>query len=1035
MANLLSLFTTSLILLCECYAQFSAQCNFKPSINFMTDNSDIVVKGAVLRKLEELTTAENTYTIDVVVTEVYKGYKTFGNISSIALSAPNSDVPNVYRFGNFRLGPCLTEVRPHAEYIFFLTTGRSSPVLNPAIGGLEGQESKEVTPNQDEGRIQLQPQYNQGVTDPVEEFSVNREKMILMKLGWSTWGSWSPCSDPCGGTGTQSRKRTCDKDFADACEGAVKEVRECNLFGCGQMKNLLEIMNLQDRPTGVRHPKNRHSAYRITSEASITIPTSMIYTHVFPDEFSILLSLKPRPSGSLDNSNLYAVVMVGPQRDLQLAIHIGRHPTVLYHTPYGRREIVFEGYTITRDWHSIAFGIRRNSVTMVADCSYEKIKNLPVGDEISIGTDGFTSIGSPSGGVDGISDITFSGDIDQFVILPDPAAASLQCSSQERMLPLPPEDLFDYYPVRDPDSADVPFDIDPAQVNPSLDISTTPSTVRIPTTPSTTDNIFQSTPIPSPSTTEPSGKVTEKPDFIDDENAIPPVNIIPNGVEPDIIVIPSRGDHPDIIVDPEVIRLPSSIEPEAERSIKQTTKAPKIPAPEGPERNHDERQIKGSPANIPLKVTDMRPGEGAYPPGDGYLRDNGDLFDDASSGDDAYNEGGVEWSTWSTCSTTCGLGTRYRFGFCQKDSTHLDCRRGHTITAQRKSCKLHNCEGVMQWSDWSACSRTCGENSVRTRMAFCPDERAHEDCIRPGQTVVERKSCDVPACSDVCAEECQNDGECRNGECVCPPGYSGQSCQHQTCSPQCRNGGVCLSNNVCQCPDGTLPPYCTRRCTPDCQNGGTCSTGNRCHCPEGYSGFRCETPICTSSCQNGGRCVGPDKCQCTSGYGGTDCSKAQCLLGCENGGTCIRPDYCRCPPAYRGSRCEIGYCRERCRNGGTCIGADTCKCTRGYTGAFCKRSKCPRGCPPSMTCVGHNRCIPKSFASRGTKHSSAGRKTWCPLTSFSQQIKTSYVKPVIRNIRISCGPFGLQSCNSQRLAYTIAYRTTYKTSYRCANRG
>eukprot|EP00057_Strongylocentrotus_purpuratus_P021860 XP_011676334.1 PREDICTED: uncharacterized protein LOC752022 [Strongylocentrotus purpuratus] len=102
----------------------------------------------------------------------------------------------------------------------------------------------------------------------------------------------------------------------------------------------------------------------------------------------------------------------------------------------------------------------------------------------------------------------------------------------------------------------------------------------------------------------------------------------------------------------------------------------------------------------------------------------------------------ANWSTWSTCSRTCGSGTRYRYTVCSPDSKLPDCRTGRGIAAQHKSCQLNNdCKGVLRWSDWGACTQTCG-SGFETRVAICRDIDSHENCTKVGQLMIERRGCE-----------------------------------------------------------------------------------------------------------------------------------------------------------------------------------------------------------------------------------------------------------------------------------------------------
>ncbi|XP_030050034.1 angiopoietin-1 receptor isoform X1 [Microcaecilia unicolor] len=124
-----------------------------------------------------------------------------------------------------------------------------------------------------------------------------------------------------------------------------------------------------------------------------------------------------------------------------------------------------------------------------------------------------------------------------------------------------------------------------------------------------------------------------------------------------------------------------------------------------------------------------------------------------------------------------------------------------------------------------------------------------------------------PMCKKTCLK-CQNRGVCHeeNGECICPPGFMGSTCEKacgsnkfgRTCTHTCREAGDCKHLMFCL-PD----PY-------------------GCSCASGWTGLQCDKA-------------------CESEFYGPDC-KLKCQ--CSQGGTCDRFKGCLCPPGWRGVHCE-----------------------------------------------------------------------------------------------------------------------------------
>lgn len=94
----------------------------------------------------------------------------------------------------------------------------------------------------------------------------------------------------------------------------------------------------------------------------------------------------------------------------------------------------------------------------------------------------------------------------------------------------------------------------------------------------------------------------------------------------------------------------------------------------------------------------------------------------------------------------------------------------------------------------------------------------------------------------VCSRHCHNGGQCVSPDkCVCPPGWTGLSCEN----------GECVSLSVCVCVhlsvltlSLSLSPAL---CSPMCLNGGSCIRSNVCECPHGFYGAQCQNGSPTSS--------------------------------------------------------------------------------------------------------------------------------------------------------------------------------------------
>ena len=90
-----------------------------------------------------------------------------------------------------------------------------------------------------------------------------------------------------------------------------------------------------------------------------------------------------------------------------------------------------------------------------------------------------------------------------------------------------------------------------------------------------------------------------------------------------------------------------------------------------------------------------------------------------------------EWTKWTTCSRTCGTGERTRERSCNGDSSSKDKNNPCKVNLfERETCNTQKCPVYTEWTSWTSCSTTCGGgNQERTRV-----------CILPVRTIFSGKS-------------------------------------------------------------------------------------------------------------------------------------------------------------------------------------------------------------------------------------------------------------------------------------------------------
>ncbi|KAM9068551.1 tenascin isoform X5 [Sarcophilus harrisii] len=239
----------------------------------------------------------------------------------------------------------------------------------------------------------------------------------------------------------------------------------------------------------------------------------------------------------------------------------------------------------------------------------------------------------------------------------------------------------------------------------------------------------------------------------------------------------------------------------------------------------------------------------------------------------------------------------------------------------------------------------------------CSEPECPGNCNNKGQCIDGQCVCDEGFFGEDCGQlacpsDCNDQGKCVHGACVCFKGYTGEDCSEELCPVPCSEHGKC-TNGQCICDEGFAGDDCNEPlCLNNCYNRGRC-VENECVCNEGFTGEDCSELICPNDCYDRGRCVN-GTCYCESGFTGEDCGQLTCPNDCHNQGRC-EEGQCVCEEGFAGEDCSERQCPEDCHNHGRCIDGQ-CECDDGFAGVDCGELQCPRDCSKHGRCV-NGQCV------------------------------------------------------------------------------
>ncbi|XP_022081302.1 coadhesin-like [Acanthaster planci] len=117
----------------------------------------------------------------------------------------------------------------------------------------------------------------------------------------------------------------------------------------------------------------------------------------------------------------------------------------------------------------------------------------------------------------------------------------------------------------------------------------------------------------------------------------------------------------------------------------------------------------------------------------------------------AVNGSWSEWGEWQNCSASCGTGNMTRYRTCNNPAPLYGGTPCNGTSEESYPCDTNiSCPSVdggwSEWSDWSACSVTCGGGGRTSRSRICNNPvpmHGGLDCVGDGDEI---RPCPSPIC-------------------------------------------------------------------------------------------------------------------------------------------------------------------------------------------------------------------------------------------------------------------------------------------------
>ncbi|KAJ1612303.1 signal peptide-containing protein [Cryptosporidium canis] len=195
-----------------------------------------------------------------------------------------------------------------------------------------------------------------------------------------------------------------------------------------------------------------------------------------------------------------------------------------------------------------------------------------------------------------------------------------------------------------------------------------------------------------------------------------------------------------------------------------------------------------------------------------------------------------QWTDWSACSKTCSTGSmvRYRSVIMPSMNDGVPCPKLMDTVSCNADVSCSPCQ-YTDWTAWSECSATCGTGTTSRTRKLISAKYFIESCIETFQA----KSCKGASCSRDCIVTEWSDWS----DCSTSCNVGNQISTRSIVQPE-QNGGTCdfKLSKVQEC----NVSVCKKSCDPTpCLNGGICGelpmSNFICTCPPFYGGETCDS--------------------------------------------------------------------------------------------------------------------------------------------------------------------------------------------------